>query len=210
MGCCNQLCLLIKKLRSDLELIGFIIDPYDPFVANHIINGTQHTVVWYVDDLKSSHGLASVNDNFHDWLNKIYGNKKIGTVKAVRGKVHKYLGMTLDYSENKVIRVHMKSYIELMLKEFPCELGNKNEKYPWNENLFKNLDTHNEKLENKKTEIFHTFVTKGLFLAKRGRPDIMPGIAYLSTKVRNPTINNWDKLTNLLRFLKIQKIIPYG
>jgi hypothetical protein len=134
----------------------------------------------------------------------------IGTVKAVRGKVHKYLGMTLDYLENKFLCVHMKSYIELMLKEFPYELGNKNEKYPWNENLFKNLDTHNEKLENKKTEIFHTFVTKGLFLAKRGRPDIMPGIAYLSTKVRNPSINNWDKLTNLLRFLKIQKIIPYG
>jgi hypothetical protein len=30
----------------------------------------------------------------------------------------------------------------------------------------------------------------------------MPGIAYLSTKVRNPSINDWDKLTNFLRFLK--------
>jgi hypothetical protein len=156
--------------------------------------------------LKSSHELASVNDNFHDWLNKIYSNKKIGTVKAVCGKVHKYLGMTLDYSKNKVLHVHMKSYIELMLKEFPCELGNKNEKYPWNQNLFKTLDTHNEKLlGNKKTEIFHTCVTKGLFLAKQGRPDIMPGIAYLSTKVRNPSRNNGDKLTNLLRFLKNTK-----
>jgi hypothetical protein len=67
------------------------------------------------------------------------------------------------------------------------------------------LGTHNEKLSNKKTENFHTFVAKGLFLAKRGRPDIMPGIAYLSTKVRNPSINDWNKLTNLLRFLKNTK-----
>jgi hypothetical protein len=51
-------------------------------------------------------------------------------------------------------------------------------------------------------EIFYTLVTKGLFLAKRGRPDIMPGNAYLSTKVRSPSENDWDKLINSLRFLK--------
>jgi hypothetical protein len=112
-GMLQSALLFYKKLRSDLESIGFIINPYDPCVANRIINGTQHTVVWHVDDLKSSHKLASVNDNFHNWLNKIYGNKKIGTVKAVREKVHKYLGMTLDYSESKVLCVHMKSYIKL-------------------------------------------------------------------------------------------------
>jgi hypothetical protein len=135
-------------------------------VANRIIKGTQHTVVWHVDDLKSNHKLASVNDNFHDWLNEIYGNKNIGTVKTVRGKVHKYLVMTLDYSENKILRVHMKNYIELMLKEFPQKLGNKNENYPWNENLFKILNNCNKKLGKEKMEIFHTFVTKGLFLEK--------------------------------------------
>jgi hypothetical protein len=40
----------------------------------------------------------------------------IGIVKGVRGKMHKYLGMTLEYSENKVLRVHMKNYVEVMLK----------------------------------------------------------------------------------------------
>jgi hypothetical protein len=67
------------------------------------------------------------------------------------------------------------------------------------------LNNQDEKLGNKKTEIFHTFVAKGLFLSKQGRPDIMPGIAYLSTKVRNPSVNDWDKLTNLLHFLKNTK-----
>jgi hypothetical protein len=57
--------------------------------------------------------------------------------------VHKYLGMTLDYSENEALSVHMKKYIELMLNKFAYKLGKKNEKYPWNENLFKNLNYHN-------------------------------------------------------------------
>jgi hypothetical protein len=35
-------------------------------------------------------------------------------------------------------------------------------------------------------EILHTFVANRLFLAKQGRPDIIPGIAYLYTKVKKP------------------------
>ena len=37
------------------------------------------------------------------------------------------------------------------------------------------------KLSKDKAETFHTFVAKGLFLAKRGRPDILPTIAFLCT-----------------------------
>jgi hypothetical protein len=67
--------LFYIKLKSNLELIWSNINPYDPCIANRIIKGTQHTIVWHVDDLKSSHELASVNKNFHDWLNEIYANK---------------------------------------------------------------------------------------------------------------------------------------
>jgi hypothetical protein len=192
-------------LRSDLDFIGFIVNPYDACVANCSIKGTQHTVVWHVDDLKSSHKLASINNISHEWLNKVYDSKNIGTVKAVHEKVHKYLGMTLDYSENKVLHVHMKNDIELMLKEFPYKLDNKNEKYAWDENLFKCLNNHNEKLEKEKIEIFQTFIAKRFLLAKRGRPDILPCIAYFSTKVRSPSANNWDKITILLRFSRNTK-----
>jgi hypothetical protein len=52
-------------------------------VANRVIDWRQHTVVWHVADLKSSHKSAQVNDNFHDWLNKIYGKQKIGNEKVI-------------------------------------------------------------------------------------------------------------------------------
>ena len=44
-----------KKLRKDLEETGFEVNPYDPCVANKMVNGSQITVTWHVDDLKVSH-----------------------------------------------------------------------------------------------------------------------------------------------------------
>ena len=46
--------LFYRKLRADLEDMGFEVKPYDPCVANRIVNGSQCTVVWHVDDLKVS------------------------------------------------------------------------------------------------------------------------------------------------------------
>jgi hypothetical protein len=171
-----------------------------------LINGTQHTVVWHVDDLKSSHKSAQINDNFHNWLNEKYGNESIEIVKAIPGKLHKYLGMTLDYSENEVFQIDMQEYVEEMIKEFPYDLGDKKVKYPWDQNLFKVWkDEKNTQLKDKDHEILHTFVTKGLFLAKRARSDIMPCIAFLTTRVMKQIKEDWDKLIVLLQFLKRTK-----
>ena len=35
--------------------MGFVINPYDPYVSNKMINGKQWTIVWYIDDKKLSH-----------------------------------------------------------------------------------------------------------------------------------------------------------
>ena len=47
--------LFYQKLRDDLERNGFQNNPYDPCVANKMIDGEQMTNVWHVDDLKVSH-----------------------------------------------------------------------------------------------------------------------------------------------------------
>jgi hypothetical protein len=62
--------LFYKKLKKDLEGIGFKINPYDPCVANRTVNGKQHTVTWHVDDIKSSHVDPKVNDNFYTMVRK--------------------------------------------------------------------------------------------------------------------------------------------
>ena len=65
--------LYYKKFRKDIEEMGYVVNPYNPCVANKKIHGKQHTVCWHVDDLKASHVNKTVNDEFLIWLNKKYG-----------------------------------------------------------------------------------------------------------------------------------------
>ena len=44
--------LFYHKLVSDLKKNGFVLNPYDPCVANKAVNGKQMPVFWHVDDLK--------------------------------------------------------------------------------------------------------------------------------------------------------------
>ena len=90
-----------------------------------------------------------------------------------------------------------------MTEEFPEELPGK-AKCPWNENLFK-VDMRSPKLNKSKSETFHTFVAKALFLSNRARPDIQPAVSMLSTRVREPTENDWNKLVRMMDFLKRTK-----
>jgi hypothetical protein len=118
----------------------------------------------------------------------MYGDEKIAPVKATRGKVHEYLAMKLDYSENGVIKVNMVDYVNAMVNDFPEAIPKSN--YLWNKNLFK-LDAKSPALCKEKKEMFHTFVTKGLFLCKRTRPDIQPVIEFLVTRVQGPNEQVW-------------------
>ncbi len=36
--------LFYKKFRASVEAIGYVVNPYDPCVANKTINGKQHTI----------------------------------------------------------------------------------------------------------------------------------------------------------------------
>ena len=47
--------LYYKKFRTDIESIGYLVNPYDACVANIIINGKHHALTWHVDDVKASH-----------------------------------------------------------------------------------------------------------------------------------------------------------
>ena len=47
--------LFYRKLIKELKEMGFEINPYDPCVANKIVDEMQMTVRWHVDDLMISH-----------------------------------------------------------------------------------------------------------------------------------------------------------
>jgi hypothetical protein len=93
--------LYYRKFTKSLTSVGFEINPYDPCVANKIVDGTQMTICFHVDDCKLSHRNSRANNNIIDWLHQEYESifeDGSGKMTVRRGRVHKYLGMTLDYT----------------------------------------------------------------------------------------------------------------
>jgi hypothetical protein len=192
--------LYYKKFRKDIEDIGYKINPYDMCVANKMVNGKQHTLVWHVDDVKASHVDPKVNDDFYNWCESTYGSEETGHVTVTRGKKHDYLAMTLDYTEDGKLRVDMRDYVKGMIEEFPAKLTGQTAT-PWTERLMK-IDKTSKKLDAERAGTFHTFVMKAMFLCKRGRPDISMAICFLATRVKEPTESDWNKLLKVMNFLK--------
>ena len=147
--------LWYKKFRKDLEAQGFKFNPYDPCVANWKVKGSQHTILFHVDDLKCSHKKKTVNDDFAQWLEKTYGQH--GKVKVHCGKVHEYLGLKLDYSEKKKVKIDMRDYVKGMLDTFPMKFKkSETAATPAGEDLFGQKSSNDKKLEKDKAEAFHT------------------------------------------------------
>ena len=142
--------------------------------------------------------------NFIEWARNKYEDSKITKLKPSRGKVHDYLGITLDYSSKGKVKIYMKDYIEKMLQEFPyMDQVNQLKKVatPAAEHLF-TVNPKAEKLPDGLKEDFHTTVAKGLFLCKRARPDLQPTIPFLCTRVKEPDIDDWKKLLRMLKYLE--------
>ena len=199
--------LFYRKLRKDLEESGFKINPYDICVANKMVDNKQFTVLWHVDDLKVSHEDTAVVDEFIAWAQHKYEDSEITKLKPSRGKIHDYLGITLDYSEKGKVKISMLDYIDKMLQEFPYMDQVKQLKRvatPAAEHLF-TVNDKAEKLSEGMKEEFHTTVAKGLFLCKRARPDLQPTIPFLCTRVKDPDIDDWKKLLHMLKYLESTK-----
>ncbi len=61
----------------------------------------QVTIYFHINDCKISHKSSAVIDNMIAWLRTEYESifkDGLGQMKVNRGKIHNYLGMSLDFS----------------------------------------------------------------------------------------------------------------
>ena len=89
---------------------------------NKIVNGQQLTVQFHVDDLKASHRDHKVLDEFLVELRKEFGKEDKLTENT--GKIHDYLGMTIDYSIAGKVVFTMYDFLEDIIVEAPDDLKN--------------------------------------------------------------------------------------
>jgi hypothetical protein len=182
-----------------LKKWGFEPNPYDPCVANKIVNGKQCTVIWHVDDLKITHAEQEVVDEVTELLNKEYG--KHAPLTITRGKIHEYLGMTFDYRKKGKVIISMKEYIAAMIDELPSSMRGR-AVTPAANHLFNVNEKQTEFLTEEESDRFHRFTAKLMYLSQRARPDIRTGASFLSTRVTRPDVDDEKKLARVMKYLQ--------
>jgi hypothetical protein len=193
-----------QKFFKSLTDIDFVINPHDPCVANKMIEGDQMTICCHVDDCKLSHRRTNVMDSMIEYLRQEYESifeDGSGVMTVSRGKIHKYIGMTLYYTVRGQVKITMFDYVDEILTAFdkaePKGGGTKTSAAP--DSLFK-VDENCEKLKQDKAVEFHNLVAKTVYSTKRARPDTCTAITFLTTRVRAPDKDDWNKLVHLMRY----------
>ena len=100
-----------------------------------------------------------------------------------RGKIYKYLGMTLDYKVSGIFRISLLEYIDEILNKFdktdPSNSGTKSSASP--ENLF-NVDEDCEKVIPDKAKEFNNLVAKKLYTTNMTIHCTCTSVAFLTTR----------------------------
>ena len=115
-----------------------------------------------------------------------------------RGKIHEYLGMSLDFTTAGQVKVTMFDYIKEMVDDFTkINPTTKTAPNPAASRLFK-VNEEAEILDEKRAQNFHTYVAKELFATNRARPDIHTAVALLATRVMTPDEDDWKKILRII------------
>jgi hypothetical protein len=193
-GCVQSALLWYDLFTSKLKERGFILNPYDPCVANCMIRGKQCTVGWYVDDTKISHVDPEVVTEIVEAIEANFGKMTV-----TRGKEHTFLGMDFVLNGNGTVTIAMNSYIKEAIADFGEDVSTP-AGTPGGKGLFA-VDEESPPLSHADAELFHSIVAKLLYISSRARSDISPTIAFLCTRVAKSTDQDWSKLRRLLRYL---------
>jgi hypothetical protein len=192
-GCVQSALLLFESVRDLLLQQGFVQNPYDLCVFNRTgVGGAQCTVCLYVDDLLLTCKDAAEIDAVLAAIAGVYGECTV-----CRGKVHNYVGMTLDFSEKGACKVTMKGYIDELLKQHEVKGSAAT---PAAADLFEVSDDA-PALDASGARHFHSTVAQLQYLAKRLYAALSPALAFLATRVQAPTVQDQRKLERVLRFV---------
>ena len=196
---CIQSALLWYQLYTDtLKNMGFTLNEYDRCIANKVIDGSQCTIAFHVDDNIISHKSRTVRDDVLKQIGLRFGELTIQ--RAEDGPVD-FLGMMISFDKDKKLAsIDMSTKIKgiiNMVKDLP-----KYATTPAKKDLF-DIDIDPEPLSPEESDLFHSVVSALLFVCVRCRLDIEPTIAFLCTRVRASTRGDMNKLKRCLRYLEL-------
>jgi hypothetical protein len=193
-GCVKSALLWYRLFSEHLQGMGFVLNPYDPCVANCIIDGKQCTIVWFVDDNKISHVNPVV-------VTKIVGliEERFGKMTVTRGKKHTFLGMEFEFTDDGTVRITMNQYLREALDESGMNVS-RSAASPAKKDLFE-VDETSARLDKRDSDLFHSVVAKLLYVSMRARPDLLLPVIFLCSRVAVATKEDMGKLRRLLEYV---------
>ena len=148
---------------------------------------------WHVDGIKILHCDLSVVESVFTLMEHEFGRET--PLAITRGNVHEYLGMTIDFSQPGKGQFSMNDYIKGLVDECPDDLRKGTATTPAANHLFQaNVDPNAEKLSTSDAEVYHHLTAKVLYLAKCTCPDLQADVAFLTTRMKSPGIDDYKKL----------------
>jgi hypothetical protein len=201
-GICQAPSNLYRDITKTVTDLGFLRNPKDPCVFNKVVKGTQITLLVFVDDI----GITCTDQALiEDFISKF----KIQYKDIVRqsGPVCDYLGMTVDMTEKGKCKLSMKGYFERATLKFSAAHHMVHEQFsnlvsrnplkkrnsPSDEKLH-HIDLDSPELSESLAKEFVSLVMTYFYAARKIRFEMLAAVAFLSTRMREPTVQDWTKL----------------
>jgi Reverse transcriptase (RNA-dependent DNA polymerase) len=195
-GCVKSALLWYDLFSSHLKEMGFVLNPYDPCIANCTIEGSQCTVSWYVDDNKISHVNPDVVTMIIDKI-----EEKFDKMTVTRGNEHVFLGMHIKYDKSaRTANIKMSDYLQEAIEESGLDIQ-RVATTPARKSLFE-VNEGAKLLDDNEAMSFHRVVAKLLYVSIRARMDLLLAISFLTTRVSKSTIEDRAKLKRVLEYIK--------
>jgi hypothetical protein len=168
---------------------------HEPCVFNRLDErGTQCTATVHVNDLFISSRSPSMIEHLCEGLKTRYGD-----ITRKDGPVVSYLGMTFDLSCAGEARLTMHGYVQEVLKSSGV-IGTA--KTPATDGLFELRETSPKLTASQSKWFHHRHVARIAYVAKWAKPDCLPAVAFLSTRVTCCNEDDMDKLIRPLKYLR--------
>ena len=123
-----------------------------------------------------------------------------------RGKLHKYLGMTNDYSSTDKVIFLMIDYIGKFIDDIPEDIKG-GSSTPAAHHLF-DISEDATKLSQDYADLFHHFVAQLLYLSNRARLDIHLAVSSMCTIVRGTDTDDYKNLVRVMKYIQVTIDLP--
>jgi hypothetical protein len=158
--------LWYKVFTGTLADMGFELNPYKPCMANCMIEGSQCTISWYVDENK----ISRVNPDIVTMI-----IKKIDDVfdkmTVTRGNENDFLGMHVHFTNDNKAVITMKTYIREAIQELGLNI-NREATTPAKKTVF-DMDPASCRLDTNRSDVIHSVVANLLYVATPTQIDIL-------------------------------------